>query len=235
MRILYLKVAHKFGLGALDQYIHKCYNSLASSRPILACADLRSIRHIPFPSYLALRDYASSKTSAAQDVRAKDENILSLQVNLISENGEKKGIFPLSRVLGDMDRKEFVLVQVSEDEPPFCKIYSKKSLYEKSKADVKKKFKSAISNKIFKIASNISPHDLQVKVNQCIKKLEKGDIIKFILTVPRNTPPEKIESLVFPIYEEVYEKLEGLGKISEAFTVKEGSGSFTLRGDKKVA
>ncbi|KAJ9090450.1 hypothetical protein DSO57_1002345 [Entomophthora muscae] len=169
MRTQTLVPVRSLGVSCFNHFTQSCRPSFLTLNSNLYANPYNLNKKKITPLFCFHSRFHVSTPSNVHDTRPKDDKIQSLQVNLISETGEKQGIFPLSQVLSEMNRKDQVLIQVSEDEPPFCKIYSKKALYEKSKAEVKKKFKSTVSSKIFKFASNISPHDLQVKVNQCKK------------------------------------------------------------------
>lgn len=131
-----------------------------------------------------------------------------------------------------MNRKEQVLIQVNDLFPPYCRIFSKKELYAKEKAIKKLNSVGVVKTKTFKISSNISPHDLQVKVNQCKKIFEKGDAVIFILLFPKREHPEKAQSILLPLYNKLEELIGESGKITKRFTIEDGVGTFTVQGNK---
>jgi len=102
--------------------------------------------------------------------------ITSPTVRLIDEEGKQVGIVSIKEALKIAQEKELDLVEISKEaNPPICKILDfGKYLYEQSKKEQKQKAKSRADKlKEVRISARISDHDLQTKINQARKFLEK--------------------------------------------------------------
>ena len=105
------------------------------------------------------------------------------QVRLIDETGKQLGVVSLEEALRIAHERSLDLIQITEKvEPPVCKIedYGKYLYREEKKARLAKK--QRISEiKGLRLTFNISPHDLQTRVNQTEKFLKRGDRVRIEL------------------------------------------------------
>lgn len=102
-----------------------------------------------------------------------NERIRARQVRVIDENGKQMGILDLQEALRKAKERNLDLVQVTTKVyPPVCKILDQgKYLYQQKK---KGKTKKAGEIKGVRLSFGISMHDLETRVNQAQKFLEKG-------------------------------------------------------------
>lgn len=108
-----------------------------------------------------------------------NERIRTREVRVIDENGKQLGILPLEEALRIAKERHLDLVQVTEKVfPPVCKIldYGKYLYLQKKKES--KKAKRAAQIKGIRLGFGISLHDLEIRVNQAKKFLEKGYKVK---------------------------------------------------------
>ncbi|KAJ1941225.1 hypothetical protein FBU59_003561 [Linderina macrospora] len=108
---------------------------------------------------------------------ARDEEIHAAVITLVSVDGVVEGARPLSQVLRELDRSQFTLVMVDpHQEPPVCRVFSRKLLYERERA-VKKQKKTvakAAKPQVVRLNANIGDHDFEIKVRKVVEFLEKG-------------------------------------------------------------
>ena len=107
-------------------------------------------------------------------IRAKD-------VQLISDDGEKLGIVPISRALEIAEEKKLDLVLVSPNaEVPVCKImnYGKYKFEQAKKEKEAKKKQKVQETKELRITPNIEEHDFGFKAKNARKFLEDGNKVK---------------------------------------------------------
>ncbi len=102
------------------------------------------------------------------------------QVRLIDETGKQMGIVPLEEALRIARERNLDLIQVTgKVVPPVCKIenYGKYLYREEKKSRAIKKQKGG-ELKGIRLTFNISLHDLETKVRQTEKFLNKGDRVR---------------------------------------------------------
>ena len=107
-------------------------------------------------------------------IRAKD-------VQLISENGEKLGIVPISRALELAGEKKLDLVLVAPNaQVPVCKIMNYgKYKFEQAKKEKEAKRKQKVQEtKELRITPNIEEHDFGFKAKNARRFLEDGNKVK---------------------------------------------------------
>tara|TARA_Y100000310_G_C20629112_1_gene787610 strand:- start:184 stop:714 length:531 start_codon:yes stop_codon:yes gene_type:complete len=125
-----------------------------------------------------------SDRSGKSDQNRVNEQIRSVHVFLIDEEGGSVGKIDTSIALKMAKDKELDLVQVAynkQDNLPVCKILDYGKLkYDKTKGKSKSKTKSQQQKEI-KIGFNIAQHDLDIKLNQIKKFLSKGFSVKYSL------------------------------------------------------
>lgn len=99
------------------------------------------------------------------------------KIRLIDESGKQLGIFSLEEALKIAKERNLDLIQVTEKvEPPVCKMGD----YGKYLYQVQKKEKKERGGQVkgIRLSYNISLHDLETRVDQAEKFLQKGDKIK---------------------------------------------------------
>ncbi|KAG0210357.1 hypothetical protein BGX28_009409 [Mortierella sp. GBA30] len=110
----------------------------------------------------------------ALDRPRRDEEIDSRWIQYVSSEGHQ-GEKLLSTVLRSFDRSQHFLVEVDSGAyPPICKLFSKKELYEKSKAAKQAKKANELSTKELQLNWGTDSHDLNHKLAKFRAFLEKG-------------------------------------------------------------
>jgi len=111
----------------------------------------------------------------------RNSEITAPEIRLIDENNSQVGIIPTSEALAMAETKGLDLIEVApEADPPVCKLldfdklrYKKKLKREKSRKNIKKQ-----ELKEIRLSPNTSDNDVNIKSNQAVKFLEKGDKVK---------------------------------------------------------
>ena len=123
-----------------------------------------------------------------------NEKIRAREIRVIGDDGEQFGILSVNEALALAAEKSLDLVEISPNAtPPVCKIMDYgKFKYEKTKKDKenKKKQKNTVIKEI-RVKPHIDTHDMEAKVNQIEKFLEKDYKIKISL---RLSGREKLHS-----------------------------------------
>jgi translation initiation factor IF-3 len=115
--------------------------------------------------------------------RVNDE-ITSLQVRLVDENGEMVGVTSLREALDRAAEAGLDLVEVAAAAvPPVCKIldFGKFKYEEQKKKNEARKKQKIIEIKEIKLRPTIDDHDYEVKRKAMIRFLEEGDKVKVTL------------------------------------------------------
>lgn len=112
-----------------------------------------------------------------------NERIRANKVRLVDEKGEQKGIVDLEKALNMAKERNLDLVQVTEKVfPPVCKILDfGKYLYQQKKKERKIKTTKAGEVKGIRLSFAISSHDLETRVKQAERFLNKGYKIRIEL------------------------------------------------------
>lgn len=123
-----------------------------------------------------------NKREYNQDIM--NEKIRAKEVRLIDETGENVGIVLTAKALEQAENNDLDLVIISQGStPPVAKIMD----YGKFRFEQQKKKKENIKNqkkttiKLLRLSPTIDKHDLEMKVNQARKFLEKGNKVQFAL------------------------------------------------------
>ena len=137
------------------------------------------------------------------------------KVRLVDETGKQIGIISLTEALRISRERNLDLIQVTEKlEIPVCKLgdYGK-YLYQLQKKE-RKQFKKVGELKTVRLSFNISLHDIETKVNQAKKFLEKGDKVRIELRLRgrekgfSNLGKEKINQFLKILERQVQIKIE---------------------------
>lgn len=113
-----------------------------------------------------------------------NEQIRDKEIRLIGENGEQLGIMSVKDAMKLAMEAELDLVKIAPTaKPPVCKIIDyRKYRYERAKREKEaKKRQKTTEVKELRLSPNIDENDLNTKVNQAKKFLEKGDKVKVTL------------------------------------------------------
>lgn len=110
-----------------------------------------------------------------------NEQIRASKVQLIDENGEKKGMVNLNEALDMAYEKKLDLVMVSPNpEMPVCKImnYGKYKFEQSKREKEARKKQKSFELKEIRITPNIDTHDFEFKSKNARKFLEDGNKVK---------------------------------------------------------
>ncbi len=102
-------------------------------------------------------------------------------MRLIDDEGNQLGVVDIRRAQSLANERELDLVEVSPvAEPPVCRIMDYGSYqYQQEKKERKQKAKQKkIEIKGVRLSLKIGPHDLELRKNQALKFLEKGNKVK---------------------------------------------------------
>lgn len=112
-----------------------------------------------------------------------NNQIRAREVRLIDEKGTQVGVVSLESALSLAQERGYDVIQVTEKvEPPVCKLgdYGK-YLYQQGKKERQGKKQQGGGLKEVRLTFNISPHDMETRVNQAEKFLLKGDRVRVAL------------------------------------------------------
>ncbi len=110
-----------------------------------------------------------------------NEEIRDKEVRLIDADGTMLGIFSSREALNIAMEKNLDLVKISpQAKPPVCKVmdYGKYRFDQMKKEKEAKKNQKTMEVKEVRLSPNIDDHDLQTKLKNAQKFLEKGDKVK---------------------------------------------------------
>ncbi|MFH1745167.1 MAG: translation initiation factor IF-3 [bacterium] len=130
-----------------------------------------------------------------------NQQIVAPVVFLIDENGEMRGDMPIRQALTMATEFGFDLVEVNPTaQPPVVKImdYGQFKYEQEKKAHKQKVQQKKMDTKIIRLSVRISKHDFDVRVEQAIKFLSKGDKLKAELVLrgrERQHPEKAMETI----------------------------------------
>ena len=161
-----------------------------------------------------------------------NEQIRANKVQLIDENGEKKGVMNFHDALNLAYDKKLDLVMVSPNpEMPVCKImnYGKYKFEQSKKEKEARKKQKALEVKEIRITPNIAQHDFEFKAKNARKFIEDGNKVRITLKFRGR------ELNYIKLGEEVLQKfIEELSDISvpEKKPILEGKNMFIILAKK---
>jgi len=135
---------------------------------------MRAFKQFILPKW---RDKAISELMINEQIRDKE-------VRLIGENGEQLGIMSSKEAQKLADEAELDLVKIAPTaKPPVCKIidYGKYKYEQTRKEKEAKKKQKIVEVKEIRLSPNIDSNDLNTKINNTKKFLEKGNKVKITL------------------------------------------------------
>ena len=115
-----------------------------------------------------------------------NERIRAREVQVIDENGEKKGVMKLNDALDLAFGKKLDLVLVAPNaQPPVCKImnYGKYKFEQAKKEKEAKKKQKTFELKEIRITPNIEQHDFEFKAKNARKFIEDGNKVKITVRI----------------------------------------------------
>lgn len=110
-----------------------------------------------------------------------NEKIRAKEVQIIDEQGEKKGVMGIDEALDLAYEKKLDLVLVAPNaQPPVCKLmnYGKYKFEQAKKEKEAKKKQKVFEIKEIRITPNIEQHDLEFKLKNARKFIEDGNKVK---------------------------------------------------------
>lgn len=113
-----------------------------------------------------------------------NERIRAREVLVIDEDGTKLGVMPTREALNIAREKGLDLVEVSPNaNPPVCRImdYGKYKYQMQKKMHEAKKKQKTVEVKTVKVRPRTDEHDMQVRIKQTRKFLEKGNKVKAVV------------------------------------------------------
>ena len=113
-----------------------------------------------------------------------NEQIRDKEVRVIGENGDQLGIMSAKEALKLAEAAELDLVKIAPTaKPPVCKIidYGKYRYEQARKEKEAKKKQKTVDVKEVRLSPNIDKNDLNTKVNNAKKFIQKGDKVKVTL------------------------------------------------------
>lgn len=115
-----------------------------------------------------------------------NEKIRGKEFRIISQDGEQLGVMSLGQALDIARKQELDLVEIAPNgKPPVCKImnYGKYRYEQTRKAKEAKKNQKQTIIKEVKLTARIDTHDLETKMNQVVKFLEKDNKVKVTMVL----------------------------------------------------
>jgi translation initiation factor IF-3 len=127
------------------------------------------------------RNYQKARPKLDTKPMVANEQITAPQVFLIDENGEAKGVMSIADALSLAREAELDLVEVNPKiTPPVVKIANLgQAKYEREKKLHKQKvLQKKVETKVVRLTFRISPHDMDIRLDQAEKFLLGGDKLK---------------------------------------------------------
>jgi translation initiation factor IF-3 len=118
------------------------------------------------------------------DLYPINEKIRATEVRVIDENGQMLGVMPTFQAISLAKERGLDLIAVSpKAQPPVAKFISYGSFkYQQEKALKKQKAQQKkIEIKEMRISPRIGKHDLEIRVNQARKFIERGDKLSMVV------------------------------------------------------
>ncbi|KAJ2772664.1 hypothetical protein IWQ56_001282, partial [Coemansia nantahalensis] len=125
---------------------------------------------------------------------ARDEEIQAATVALVGEDGTPLGNRPLREVLDGMDREQHTLLMVDpHQQPPVCRLFQRKIMYDREKRARKVKAAQHRTTKVhtIRLRDTIDAHDLDIKCDRLAAFLAKGQRVTVTIQGTRGGGPER--------------------------------------------
>lgn len=108
------------------------------------------------------------------------------EVRILDDQGTNLGVFPISEAIAKAEEQEMDLVEVNpKAEPPVCKIIDFSHFKYQKEKEIRKQKQQAhdTETKGIRLSVRISAHDMEVRLKQADKFLNRGDKVKIELTL----------------------------------------------------
>ncbi|KAF9291106.1 hypothetical protein BGZ88_007074 [Linnemannia elongata] len=172
------------------------------------------------------------RSPAPLDRPRRDEEIDCQWIQFVGPEGNQ-GEKRLSSVLKTFDRSKYFLIEVdSGAQPPICKLFSKKELYEKAKAAKQAKKANELSTKELQLNWGTDAHDLEHKLAKFRAFLEKGHRLEIQVNGKKgkSTTPQERELIM----ERIKNEFEPVSKyVKQPEWVKATTVTMLLQGTPK--
>ena len=144
------------------------------------------IFYVVFRTGFCLFYFFQWRCSVISDKTRINEKIRGKEFRIISFDGEQLGIMSAEQALNLASSQGYDLVEIAPGaNPPVCKImdYSKYKYEQTRKLKEAKKNQKQVVVKEIKVTARIDSHDLETKLNQVNKFLEKENKVKVTLVL----------------------------------------------------
>lgn len=162
------------------------------------------------------------RCSIISDKTRINEKIRGKEFRIISFDGEQLGIMNAEEALNLAMSQGYDLVEIAPSAtPPVCKImdYSKYKYEQTRKLKEAKKNQKQVIVKEIKVTARIDSHDLETKLNQVTKFLEKENKVKVTLVLFGR---EKMHaSLGVTTLDEIAEKFSEIAEVEKKYADKQ--------------
>lgn len=183
------------------------------------------------------RKFRRPKPKPKLDLYRTNEKIRVPELYVITDEGEVLGVMPTHEALARAQEMEMDLVEVSpKANPPVAKItdygrmkYKAEKLMSKQKAKQKK-----TEVKDIRLSLRISPHDLDLRYNQALKFIEKGNKLKVEIILRGRE--RQLQDKAREIMENFVRRLkaeEGLAIVTEQALTRQANGFNMVLANKK--
>jgi len=184
------------------------------------------------------RTFRRPKPKPKMEIFRINEQIHAPELRVINDEGENVGVMTTAEALNIAQEQDMDLVEVfPKAQPPVAKItdygrmkYQKEKYLHKQKAKQKK-----VENKDIRLSLRISPHDLEMRLNQGIKFLEKGHKLKIeiILKGREKQLQAKAQEIINNFYKKL-EEHEGFKLVIEQSLTRQVNGFNIVVVNKKM-
>ncbi len=142
-----------------------------------------------------------------------NERIKVPEVRLLDSEGNNVGVLSTSEALAMAHEQELDLVEINpKADPPVAKLIDfARFKYQKEKEMRKQKISSHVSDiKGVRLSIRIGEHDLNIRLNQAEKFIERGDKVKpeIMLKGRENAHPEMAFEVIKKFFDRLNEKVE---------------------------
>ncbi|ATV35936.1 translation initiation factor IF-3 [Fusobacterium pseudoperiodonticum] len=142
--------------------------------------------YVVFRTGFCLFYFFQWRCSVISDKTRINEKIRGKEFRIISFDGEQLGIMSAEQALNLASSQGYDLVEIAPGaNPPVCKVmdYSKYKYEQTRKLKEAKKNQKQVVVKEIKVTARIDSHDLETKLNQVTKFLEKENKVKITLVL----------------------------------------------------
>jgi len=178
------------------------------------------------------------KAQPKQEKRFRSNEYIRVpEVFLIDENGENVGNISTYKAIAMAKENGFDLVEVNpKANPPVCKImnYGQFRYEQEKKAHKQKIQQKKVETKGIRLSVRISKHDLDVRIDQAEKFIQKGNKLKIelILKGRERAHPEKAREIIQDFIAILSAK-EGMNIITEQPLTMQGGKFIIILANKK--